>query len=97
MNKAIRHHFSRVAELGCLVCGAPAEIHHVTAYADRMGRISRSDERVVPLCPTHHRSGAVGGYHKSVEALGHRGFYLIHGIDLYAEAERLWNESRRAA
>jgi hypothetical protein len=35
----------------------------------------------------------------SVEMLGHRGFYMEHGIDLMAEAERLWTESqeRRAA
>jgi hypothetical protein len=96
---AIQRHFARVAELGCIVCGAPCELHHVTAYADRMGRISRSDERVVGLCPTHHRSGAPGGFKQSVEALGHRGFFQEFGIDLLAEAQRLWNESqeRRAA
>jgi hypothetical protein len=98
---AIQRHFERVAALGCVVCGAPAELHHVTGYSDRMGRITRSDTRVIGLCPTHHRVGAQGGFKQSVEALGHRGFFEEWGIDLLAEAERLWAESeeleRRAA
>jgi hypothetical protein len=97
----IQRHFTRVADKGCVVCGAPCEIHHVTGYADRMGRITRSDERVVGLCPKHHRCGAEGGWDHSVEALGHAGFFNKYGIDLLAEADRLWNESmeleRRAA
>jgi hypothetical protein len=96
----IQRHFARVADKGCVVCGAPCEIHHVTGYADRMGRITRSDERVVGLCPKHHRCGAPEAY-QSVENLGHQGFFRVHGIDLLAEAERLWSESqeleRRAA
>ena len=91
---AEQRHFNRVGQMGCLVCGAPCEIHHVTGYADRIGRVSRSHQRVVPLCPTHHRSGAIGGFHYSVEALGHRGFYQEFGVDLMAEAERLWAESQ---
>lgn len=31
---------------------------------------------------------------ESVEALGHRGFFQEGGIDLLAEAERLWDESQ---
>jgi hypothetical protein len=35
----------------------------------------------------------------SVEMLGHRGFYMEHGIDLYAEAVRFRDETlgRKAA
>ena len=92
----------RVARLGCLVCGSPAELHHVTAYADRMGRLPRSHQRIAPLCPMHHRVGSMGGFNFSVEAMGHRGFFEEYGCDLMAEAERLWAESedieaRRAA
>ena len=79
--------FQKVSELPCLVCGRRATIHHVTGYADRMGRVSRRHDRVVPLCPTHHQ--IQWGPRESVEALGHRGFYQLHGIDLMAEAERL--------
>ena len=64
-------------------------MHHVTGFADRIGRQSRRHDRVVPLCPVHHQ--IQHGPRESVEALGHRGFYTMHGIDLMAEAERLWS------
>jgi hypothetical protein len=83
-----RRHMDRVAALGCLVCGSPATLHHVTARADAPGRLTRSHKRVVPLCPRHHQ--IQHGPRESVEAVGHRGFYTMHGIDLLAEAERLW-------
>lgn len=83
-----KRHIAAVAEMPCLVCGCRATVHHVTGYADRMGRAPRSHMRVVPLCPPHHQI-QFGAY--SVEALGHRGFFKWHGIDLMAEAERLAN------
>ena len=55
-----------------------------------MGRAPKRHDRVVPLCPVHHQ--IQWGPRESVEALGHRGFYRVHGIDLMAEAERLANE-----
>lgn len=79
-----------VASLPCLVCGAQATNHHVSGYADRMGRATRSHKRIVPLCPRHHQ--IQHGPRESVEALSHQGFYRVYGIDLMAEAERLWNE-----
>lgn len=83
---------ARVAGLPCLVSGKrPATVHHVTAYADRMGRFSRSHRLVVPLAPEYHL--IQHGPTSSVEALGHRGFYLTWGVDLYAEARRLEAES----
>ncbi len=99
---AEQRHFDRVAALGCLVCGGEATLHHVTAHADRMGRLPRSHQRIVPLCPLHHQGlGEKAPMPVSVERLGHRGFYQEHGIDLLAEAERLWGETveseRRAA
>ena len=86
-----KRHMARVAELPCLVCNAqPVTIHHVTGFADRIGRFSRSHRLVVPLCPEHHM--IQWGPRGSVEAIGHRGFYREYGIDLKAEAERLWKE-----
>ena len=85
-----RRHFAKVAALPCLACGGQSTIHHVTGYADRMGRAPKRHDRVVPLCPDHHQ--IQWGPRESVEALGHRGFYRVHGIDLMAEAERLWND-----
>ena len=87
---AERSHMARVAQRGCLVCGSFAVVHHVVGYADRPGRISKRHDRVVPLCPRHHD---VQHGPESVHALGHRGFYEVHGVDLLAEATRLWKES----
>lgn len=86
-----RAHMERVAAMPCLVCGETATVHHVTGSAHVMGRLPRSHELVVPLCPVHHQ--IQHGPKESVEALGHRGFYKIYKIDLLAEAEFLRLES----
>jgi len=77
-----------VAEQGCLVCGAPACLHHVSGYADKPGRFSRDDWLVVPLCPPHHQKvfDPSASDPISVEGLGHQGFFDRYGIDLLAEA-----------
>lgn len=88
---AEKRHMERVAQLPCLVSGKhPVTLHHVTGYARIMGRFARSHQLVVPLAPEYHLK-QFG--EKSVEALGHRGFYREHGIDLLAEAEFLRLES----
>lgn len=86
--KAEKAHMARIADMPCLVCGARATVHHVTAKIEG-GRIARRHDRVVPLCPIHHQ--IQHGPRESVEALSHRGFWLTYGIDLLAEAERLAN------
>ena len=101
-NAMEKRHWTRVAEMGCLVCGGEATIHHVTGYADRMGRLPRSHQLVVPLCRHHHQAvWDNASLPQSVEMLGHQGFYREHGIDLLMVAERLWVQSeemeRRAA
>ena len=83
-----RKHLARVATMPCLVCGAWPEVHHVTAYSDRIGRVTKSHKRVVPLCSADHRTGP-----NAVHRISHRGFYDLHGIDLMAVAEKLWNET----
>lgn len=91
-----KRHIARVAELPCLVCGRRSTVHHVTASIHG-GRLTRRHSRVVNLCPLHHQA-VYDPYHndpQSVERLGHRGFWRKHGIDLLAEAERLWTESER--
>lgn len=87
----IRFHMNRVAELGCLVSRAPATLHHVTSTINGGRTITRSDKLIVPLAPRFHL--IQHGPRESVEALGHRGFYLTHGFDLFAEAVRLWAET----
>lgn len=82
----------RVAGLPCLVSGKRSvTLHHVTGYADRMGRFFRSHRLIVPLAPEYHL--IQHGPKSSVEALGHRGFFAAHGIDLLAEAQWLEQES----
>lgn len=83
-------HLERVAGLPCLKCGQASTVHHVSASIYG-GRISRSDELVVPLCPRHHQ--VIFGPKESVEALSHRGFWLTYGIDLENEARALWTQS----
>lgn len=79
---------AQVAKLPCLVCGVkPVTLHHVRATIHG-GGISRSHKYVTPLCPKHHLYQH--GPRESVEALGHGGFYKAHGVDLLAEATRLW-------
>jgi hypothetical protein len=78
----------------CLVCEGPATVHHVRGYADRAGSITKNDWLVVPLCPAHHL--IQHGPRWSVEALGHRGFFSVHGIDLREEAIRLAEKWRTA-
>jgi hypothetical protein len=93
-NAMERRHWDRVAKKGCAVCGGEATIHHVTGYADRMGRFPRSHQLVAPLCPAHHQAVFDdASMPVSVERLGHRGFYQEHGIDLFALAQQLWAES----
>lgn len=87
------HHW--VAAHGCLVSGEEATLHHVTGYSDRPGRFSRDEWLVVPLAPRFHL--IQHGPRWSVEALGHQGFFRIHGIDLYDEAMRFAEQWQRRA
>ena len=87
-----KRHMDRVANLPCLVSGKRGvTLHHVTAYADRIGRFSRSHQLIVPLAPEFHLYQH--GPKSSVEALGHRGFARTYKIDLLVEAQRLWAET----
>jgi hypothetical protein len=83
-----RYHEWIAKENGCLVCGGPATVHHVTGYADKPGRFSRDEWLVVPLCPPHHQKvfDPKASDPISVEGLGHQGFFERYGIDLLAEA-----------
>jgi hypothetical protein len=87
----VEFHMDRIAGLPCLVCDVmPVQVHHVTASIHG-GRIGRTDKAVTPLCRRHHKIEF--GPHESVERLSHRGFWERYGIDLLAEAHRLWRET----
>lgn len=89
---AERRHLHRVAGMGCLICGSESTVHHVTS--DGYQRLTRTHERVVPLCPRHHMIQF--GPKESVEALGHAGFEATYGVDLLAIAAQLWEQSQEA-
>jgi hypothetical protein len=48
----VGEYMGRVAELGCLICGSPAQLHHPRMGQGKAQRAQ--DWLVVPLCPTHH-------------------------------------------
>ncbi len=53
---AQKRHFEKLAELGCIICSGPAEIHHCFTG---MGS-KKNHDNVIPLCPMHHRTGGYG-------------------------------------
>ena len=75
MSKESRH-MGRVAELGCLVCGSPANVHHI-----RTDRI-KNDFLTIPLCREHHQGDF--SIHMSK-----RQFENIYGSELHLLAETL--------
>ena len=86
--KAEKKHMARVAALGCIICGAPAEIHHLTGAG-----IGLRSQDVIPLCPAHHR---LGGYGVAVHA-GTKTFEENFGTQqelLEKTKRRLENECR---
>lgn len=55
-------YLTAVAELGCMVCGGPAQIHHAKGgsmrYVESAGTGLRTgDDCALPLCANHHTGG----------------------------------------
>lgn len=77
---AQRRYHDWVLKQPCIVSGEYGVTkHHVTAHRDG-GRFTRSHWIMVPLIARLHL--VQNGPHESVEALGHGGFYTMHGVDL---------------
>lgn len=55
-----RKHMARVAALGCIICGAPATVHHLTGPKYRGMGQKADDRNTIPLCPPHHQNGGHG-------------------------------------
>ncbi len=47
-----KKYMDTVASLGCIVCGSPAQLHHIRQFAGMAQRAS--NWLVVPLCKYHH-------------------------------------------
>jgi len=56
--KAERDYMGRVAELGCVVCQMPANVHHKTGGTGMGQRAGNYD--TFPLCGRHHQHGGHG-------------------------------------
>jgi len=74
--KPEREHMAAVVRLGCLICGAPAEVHHLLSGAG-MGQRS-SHYQSIPLCSAHHRTG---GHGVAIHA-GKKTWEARHGTEL---------------
>lgn len=75
MTKAEKRHLDSVANLGCIICESPCEIHHIRTG---QGHKRATNFEVIPLCPTHHRNG---GYGVAIHA-GIKGFESSFGTEL---------------
>lgn len=86
----VRRYWTRVAELGCVVCKGPAEIAHAHGGSLRDIGIYRakgrkpSDWLVLPLCPSHHRWAPLG-LDLSVAAWESRFGTLVEHLDAIAK------------
>lgn len=69
--KSQRETWSKLAEHGCVICGAPACIHH--AGTGMGGR--KNHDFVIPLCYEHHQ-GATG-----LHTIGRKAWQQIYGTE----------------
>jgi hypothetical protein len=67
-------YLNRVASLGCIICGKPANVHHI-----RISGEPRDHKKTIPLCYDHHQ-GKEGihflGKHVWRKKYGHELDYL---------------------
>ncbi|MBV5330389.1 MAG: DUF968 domain-containing protein [Chlorobium sp.] len=52
---AQKRNFDAVQSLGCIICGRPAQIHHIS---EGCGMGQRDHSRVIGLCLYHHLGGS---------------------------------------
>ncbi len=82
-----KEHLKYVAQQACMVCGRrPGQAHHLKFAQLRAMSSKPSDEWVVPLCATHHRSLHQVGDEES--------WWKQLNLDPLIEAERLWQVTR---
>ena len=90
MNKAEKIHCNKVALLGCYICGAEPQLHHIRPPGTGIGRRS-SHFSVIPLCYNHHL-GSFSIHNKKLL------FEQRHGTEkeiLQIITERLYGTSKK--
>lgn len=60
-----KEHLGRVAALGCVICGCPANVHHMRTGKGMGQRASHYE--TFPLCHYHHQ-GSMGIHHMGTKA-----------------------------
>ena len=71
----------------CIRCGRwPVHVHHV--IFDGSGRITRNHTLVLPVCPDCHQDGP-----EAIHRIGSRAWNALTGIDQFARALALWEDS----
>lgn len=82
MNAKEKFHADRIASMGCLVTGGPAEIHH-----EKDGIGAKRDHRyLVPLSPEYHRTGPMARH-----VIGKQRFSdEVLGFDILEWAKEQW-------
>lgn len=72
MNKAQKERAAKLAEMGCVVCGAmPVELHHL--FTGGGGR--KNHDYLAPLCFSHHRGS------EGIHFLGRKAFARKYGSE----------------
>ena len=54
-----KERFERLAEMGCVICKQPAQIHHLIGVKYRGMGQKADDQYTIPLC-LHHHTGQLG-------------------------------------
>ena len=54
-----KERFERLAEIGCIICGQPPQIHHLIGVRYRGMGQKADDMYTLPIC-LHHHTGAAG-------------------------------------
>ncbi len=93
MNVKEQEHCKRVAALGCYICGAEPQLHHIRNDGTGNAGIGRKNSNfmVIPLCYNHHL-GPFSIHNKKLE------FEKRHGTEkeiLQIITERLYGNSKK--
>ena len=74
MKKSERIHMQKVAELGCIICGAEPCLHHIR-HGQGMGQ-KASNYEVIPLCHFHHQGK------EGIHTMGTRAWQAKYGSEV---------------
>ncbi len=87
--KAVQAYYDKVAELGCVICKRPANIHHmlrVHGIPVRGTGLKAADNHIIPLCHEHHQGGNAGtAIHAGIDS-----WEKVHGTEQHY-LELVWD------